>query len=167
VVNRFRVEKVENGKLYDLLKFLALAGFVGWLIIGIPSAIKLVRYFNCSHWDLAQGQVVASKVSPWMTTSSRHCYRPVIKYSFEFGGERRESSTWGFAFFDCSSPKWASDISNRWPKGRTVTVYVDRSSGRSVLDPDLSALWLIQAIGVSCLALHWLLHRKGRSRKIG
>jgi hypothetical protein len=165
MASRYRVEKVGNGKLCDLLKFIAMTGFVGWLVIGIPSAIKLVRYFNCSHWGVVQGEVVSSKITMMTTTGSNGCSVPVIKYSFEYRGEKKESTTWGFRFFSCSSSKWASDISNKWPKGENVNVYLDRNSGRSILDPDLSALWLIQAIGISCFTLNLYLHKKGKSQQ--
>jgi hypothetical protein len=165
VANRNRVEKLEYGKLFDLLKLIAVAGFVGWLIIGIPSAIKLVRYFNCSHWDVVQGEILSSRITTMTTTGSNGCSVPVIKYSFEYRGEKKESTTWGFRFFSCSSSEWASDISNKWPKGENVNVYLDRNSGKSILDPDMSALWLIQAIGISCFALNWYLLKMGKSQK--
>lgn len=127
-----------------------------WLI---GHTYDLYRYFNAAHWPQAPAVITQSTISVY-SQNIRYCSKPEIHYQYAFSGQMLTSTTWGFAFFNCSSPQFASQITGKYKTGDKVVAYVNPVSGIAVLEPDLTALWLVTLLGVFSGFLIWLVRPK-------
>ena len=149
--------------LLMMVQLVLLAAGVGFAVSNLVTLRHWYHYWDAWSWPQQRVSVEISRLNH-PDTRDVGCAQPHIEYAYAHDGEPRSSTLWGFTLQRCGAPAWARAIIDRYPRG-WHHAHVDPESGRAVLDPDTSALWVIAAGAPACLALFWLVGRLYKVRR--
>jgi len=113
----------------------------------------LVRAKASTDWPSTGGKVVESSVERHSSSRSRGggtTYHAEIGYEFSVDGTTYNGDRVAYGDYGSSSPSHARRIVNRYPKGKSVTVYyMPRNPEECLLEPGLKGQsWFLPGLGL-------------------
>ena len=117
-----------NGKADRGLIFLILGMFTAGVVLMAWGGFEIKGSQESGSWPSVQGTITSSGMSKRITRDSNHrkrtTYYPKVGFQYLVDGHKYNSSRIAFGTGDTGgSEKWARKIVNRYPTGKTVTVY--------------------------------------------
>jgi hypothetical protein len=125
-----------------------------FIIIG-----AVVLYFGCRNlqranqsvtWPTAKGVVQNSSMEYHHGDKGGGTYHAEVMYNFTVNAATFSGNNVAFGDYDSSNPSHARDIVNRYPKGKTVSVYYDKQKPQvCVLEPGVKVqAWFLPGFGL-------------------
>ncbi|WP_162459021.1 DUF3592 domain-containing protein [Desulfosarcina ovata] len=117
-----------SGKADRGMIFLILGMFVAGVVMMAWGGFEIKGSRESGSWPTAQGTISASSVGKRTTRDSNHrtktTYYPKVGYHYQVEGRKYSSTRIAFGVGESGgSMKWAQKIVNKYPVGKTVTVY--------------------------------------------
>ena len=117
---------------------------VAGAIIAFIGINGLVKAKASVDWPSSPGRIVSSSVESHRSTGDsgprRTTYHAEISYEFSIEGITFNGNRVAYGDYDSNSPSHATRIANRYPKGKSVTVYyMPENPEECLLEPGLHA----------------------------
>lgn len=117
-----------SGKADRGLIFLVLGLFAAGVVLMAWGGFEIKGSQESGSWPSAQGAITSSGMSQRTTRDSNHrtrtTYYPKVGFQYQVDGRNYTSLRIAFGTGDTGgSEKWARKIVNKYPAGKTVTVY--------------------------------------------
>ena len=108
------------------------------------------REVAACKWPQVRGKIVTSRIVTSRLSNGETTSEPVIEYEFEFQGLSFKSSHWRVGNYTIGNLASAQEVTDRYPVGSFVTVYVNaRQSRVSILETRPSSLcWVPFGFGI-------------------
>ena len=138
--------------------------------IGINGIVKAKA---SADWPSSPGQIVSSSVEGRSSTGdvgrSRTTYHADIVYEFLVGGMTFNGTRVAYGDYGSSSSSHSTRIVDRYPKGKSVTVYyMPENPEECLLEPGVHAqAWILPGLGLICFAAGGVMVYCCRLRKTG
>lgn len=150
-----------SSQFINIARICLFAGAALWLFGGIGHTYDLFRYYNSKNWSRINVKIIESNLSGY-GRNIKTCSQPNIKYEYHFDGIKKISNKWGFSNFGCSTSSFASSIVDKYRVGSEHSAYINPETGLTVLDNNLTALWLATLMGLICYMLIWFIRPKNK-----
>lgn len=149
-----------------MIRLMHLAAIIGFLAFGGISYWTWTEAKAQQNYIPVEAKILDSRVDEFLKSRSnqgsnrgsgpsRKHYAAKVRYTYEIAGTRYESDAIGFISGSSSDPSGARQKVAQYPKGSTVTAYVDPQDNEvSLLEPGVPR-WFTAAFAAG--AILWLL----------
>jgi len=165
-----------NGNADRGLVFVMLGMFAAGIVMIAWGGYEIKGSRESGSWPNVQGTITSSDVSKRITRDSNHrkrtTYYPKVGFQYQVDGRRYASSRIAFGTGDTGgSAKWARKVVNKYPVGKTVTVYYNPQDPQyGVLESGItwrSIIFLLAGIAFFAAGVQCVKVKLGKRRKMG